>query len=177
LGGGTRRAHLQQKDKLSNEEWGCHSTVKTLTHNCSCLKELQGEEPKGKKGPETGPKWDTARGEAIRPDTTTEDMECSRKGSIITALWKIQQQVERVKSRYLHPTKGQKLLIPVVELRKAKRSCGERWPCRRTSSLNYSGPWDISVDHQTGSIHQLIWGPKHTEQRMSKSDFIHRWCT
>ena len=24
------------------EGWGCHPTVKTLTQNCSCLKELQG---------------------------------------------------------------------------------------------------------------------------------------
>jgi hypothetical protein len=28
--------------KTSTEGWNCHSTVKTLTHNCSCLKELQG---------------------------------------------------------------------------------------------------------------------------------------
>jgi hypothetical protein len=26
----------------SSEGWGCHPTVKPLTHNCSCLKELQG---------------------------------------------------------------------------------------------------------------------------------------
>jgi hypothetical protein len=36
------RAHLQQKDRASSEGWGCHPTVKTLTHNYSCLKELQG---------------------------------------------------------------------------------------------------------------------------------------
>jgi hypothetical protein len=28
-------------DRASREGGGCHSTVKTLTHNCSCLKELQ----------------------------------------------------------------------------------------------------------------------------------------
>jgi hypothetical protein len=35
-------------------------------------------------------------------------------------LQKIQQAAERVKCRYLHPTNGQKLLTPVVEL-------GKRW--------------------------------------------------
>ena len=33
---------LQQEDRTSSEGWGCHPTVTTLTHNCSCLKELQG---------------------------------------------------------------------------------------------------------------------------------------
>jgi hypothetical protein len=39
---GTCRAQLQQKNKASSEGWGCHPTVKIPTHNCSCLKELQG---------------------------------------------------------------------------------------------------------------------------------------
>ena len=38
----TCRSHLHQKARASREEWGCYPTVKTLTHNCSCLKELQG---------------------------------------------------------------------------------------------------------------------------------------
>jgi hypothetical protein len=36
------RKLVEQKDKASSEGGGCHSTVKTLTHNCSRLKELQG---------------------------------------------------------------------------------------------------------------------------------------
>jgi hypothetical protein len=36
------RAHLQQKDRTSSEGWGCHPTVTSLTHNSSCLEELQG---------------------------------------------------------------------------------------------------------------------------------------
>jgi hypothetical protein len=39
---GTYRAYLQQEDRTSSEGWGCLPTVITLTHNCSCLKELQG---------------------------------------------------------------------------------------------------------------------------------------
>jgi hypothetical protein len=31
-----------QEDRTSSEGWGCHPTVTSLTHNCSCLKELQG---------------------------------------------------------------------------------------------------------------------------------------
>ena len=33
-----------------------------------------------KEGPEIGPKWDPAQGEAPRPDTITEAMEHSQKG-------------------------------------------------------------------------------------------------
>jgi hypothetical protein len=35
----------------------------------------------------------------------------------MTALLKTQQAAERVRCRYLHPTKGQKVLTPVVEFR------------------------------------------------------------
>ena len=41
-----------------------------------------------------------------------------KKGPIMTALQKIQQTAERFRCRYLHPTNGQKLLAPVVELGK-----------------------------------------------------------
>jgi len=30
------------KRKTSSEGWGCYPTVKTLTHDSSCLKEMQG---------------------------------------------------------------------------------------------------------------------------------------
>jgi hypothetical protein len=45
----------------------------------------------------------------------------------MTALLEAQQAAERVKCRYLHPTNGQKLGIPVVEL-------GEGWKKLRRSS-------------------------------------------
>ena len=102
-GEGTYRAHLQQKDRASSEGWGCHPTVKTLTHNCSCLKELQGWKWRGawgKEGPVTGPKWDPAQGEVPRPDTITEAMEHSQKGTYHdcplkdpTSSWKSQMQI------------------------------------------------------------------------------------
>jgi hypothetical protein len=39
----------------------------------------------------------------------------------MTALCKVQQAAKRVKCRYLLPTSGQKLLIPVVELGKNRK--------------------------------------------------------
>jgi hypothetical protein len=82
-GEGTYRAHLQQEDRVSSEGWSCYSTVKTLTHNCSCMKELQGWKWKrawGKEGPATGPNWDPAQGETPRPDNITKGKEHSQKG-------------------------------------------------------------------------------------------------
>jgi hypothetical protein len=66
----------------------------------------------------TDPKWNPAQGEAPRPDTITEAVECSKKRPIMTVLQKTQQAAERVRCRYLHPTNGQKLLTPLVELEK-----------------------------------------------------------
>jgi hypothetical protein len=67
-GEGTHTVHLQQEDRALSEGGGCHSTVKTLTHKCSCVKELQGWEWRGawgKAGPLKGPKWDPAQEEII----------------------------------------------------------------------------------------------------------------
>jgi hypothetical protein len=36
----------------------------------------------------------------------------------MTALQKLQQAAERVRCRYLHPSNGQKLVTPIVELGK-----------------------------------------------------------
>jgi hypothetical protein len=44
------------------------------------------------------------------------------KGTIMNTLRKTQQTAERIRCRYLHPTKGQRLMTPVVELGKAGRS-------------------------------------------------------
>jgi hypothetical protein len=41
-------------------------------------------------------------------------------------LQKTQQAAERVRCRYLHPTNGQKLLIPVVELGKGWKKLRRR---------------------------------------------------
>jgi hypothetical protein len=59
-----------------------------------------------------------------------------KKGNIMTALQKNQQAAEKVRCRYLHPTNGQKLLAPEVELGKKLKEV-RRWvSCRRGSSFN-----------------------------------------
>ena len=71
----------------------------------------------------TGPKWDPAQGEVPKPDTITEAMEHSQKWTYnMTVLLKTHPATRRVRCRYLHPTNGQKQLIPVVELGKGERS-------------------------------------------------------
>jgi hypothetical protein len=107
------------RDRASSEGKVAIPRSKTLNPNCSCLKELQGWRPRKRR---YSSKWDPAQGEAPRPDTITEAMVCSQKGPIITALQKTQQAAERVRCRYIHPTNGQKLVTPVVELGKAGRS-------------------------------------------------------
>jgi hypothetical protein len=37
----------------------------------------------------------------------------------LTVIWKTQQATGRVRCRYLHPTNGQKLLSPMIELGKS----------------------------------------------------------
>ena len=52
---------------------------KTLTHKCSCLKELQRQQwrrTRGKVGPVSGRNWDPAKGEAPRSNTIMEVMVC-----------------------------------------------------------------------------------------------------
>jgi hypothetical protein len=52
-----------------------------------------------------------------------------KKGPSMTALRRIQQAIERVRCRYLHPIYGKKLLTPVIEL-------GESWKkLRRKETL------------------------------------------
>jgi hypothetical protein len=147
----TYRAHLQQENRASSEGWGCHPILTSLTHNCSCLKELQGWKQRrawGKEGPVTDPNWDPAQGEVPRPDTITEAMECSQMWPTMTALLKTRQASKRVRCRYFYPTNRQKKLTPVVELGKAERSWWERQSFRWTSHLNESGP-PRSLKHWT----------------------------
>jgi hypothetical protein len=78
-----------------------------------------GETPEENKVQRQSTNWDPAQGEVPRPDTITEAVEHTQKG---TALPKTQQAVERIRCRYLHPTNGQKQLSPAVKLGKAERS-------------------------------------------------------
>jgi hypothetical protein len=64
-----------------------------LTHNYSCLKELQGWKWRGawvKEGPAAGPKGDPAQGVAPWLGTIPELWSTHKIGPIMTALWKTQ---------------------------------------------------------------------------------------
>ena len=62
--------------------------------------------------------WDPSQGEAPRPDTITDGMDgVLTDGSLAWLLSeRPNKQLKRVRCRYLHPTNGQKLGTPVVEL-------------------------------------------------------------
>ena len=69
----------------------------------------------------TGSNWDPFQGRS-QGLTLLLRLWCThKKGPIMTALWKTQQEAERVRCRYLHPTSGQKLLTPVAELEKSSK--------------------------------------------------------
>ena len=62
---------------------------RTLTLNCTCLKDLQGQKWRstcGKGALATGLNWQSAQGEVPRTDTITEAMEYSQNGPIMIAL-------------------------------------------------------------------------------------------
>jgi hypothetical protein len=86
-----------------------------------------------------------------------------KKGPIMTAFWKTQQAAERVRCRYLQQTNGQKLLTPVVELGKSRRKLKEGYPVGdQQSQLTWIPEISQTLDHQPGSIHQLIRRLQHT---------------
>jgi hypothetical protein len=77
----------------------------------------------------------------------------------LTALWKTQQAAERVRCSYLYLINGQKQLTPVVELGKSwkKQRKREEDPAGRPAvSINIDPEISQTLDHQTGSRHQLI---------------------
>ena len=146
----------------SSEGWGCHPTV-------TPLKELQGCKWRGawgKEGPVTGPKWDPDQGEGPRPDTITEAMESSQKGTYHdcplkypTSSWKSQLQIFAPKQL----TEAADTWDWIREkLEEAEGCCNsvER-PAVSTGTTEMS----LTLDHQPGSIHQLIWGPQHIYRR------------
>jgi hypothetical protein len=58
------------------------------------------------------------------------------RGASRVALQKAQQAADWDKSRYLHPTNGQKLETPVIEVGKGWKKLKRRVTYRKTSSLN-----------------------------------------
>jgi hypothetical protein len=85
----------------------------------------------------------------------------------MTTLQMIQLAAERFRCRYLHSTNGQKLLNPVVELGKSWKKLRRRANLSedQQSQLIRNPESSQTLDHQPGSIHQLIWGPQYIYSR------------
>jgi hypothetical protein len=150
LGRGNLKTHFQQKHKASTQEWGCHPIVKTLTHNCFCLRELQGWKWRGSwvnEGSATGPKWDPGQGVILRPDTITEAMERSQKETYHncpTCSWKSQMQI-------FAPNHWTEAADPCGWIREKLGEAVEQ-------GGSVVGPAVAThLDHQQGSLHLLIW--------------------
>jgi hypothetical protein len=120
----SRKTGHQMRDgvRTSNEGWGCHPTVTSLTYNCSYLKELQGKEPEEKKVQRQAQSGIQLKGRSQGLTLLLRLWSTHKKGPSMTLPRKTQQAAERVRCRYLHPTIAQKQLTPVVELGKPERS-------------------------------------------------------
>jgi hypothetical protein len=73
---------------------------KSLTQNCFCLKELQGQKWRrawGKGGQVTDRSCDIAQGKAPKPDTVAGAVVCVQRGAWHAALQEIQWAAERVR--------------------------------------------------------------------------------
>ena len=70
----------------------------------------------------TGPKREAAEVEVPRPDTISEAIEHSQKGTYHDC----SPRSSCIRCRYLYPTNGQKQVAPVVELGKDERSSEEQ---------------------------------------------------
>jgi hypothetical protein len=136
---------------------------KALTHNCSCLKELQGQKWRKvwEKGvPVTGPSWDPAQGKARALTLLLMLWWTCRQEPSMATLWEAHQAAARVRYRYWHPTNGQKLGNPVVQLGKSWKKLSRRaapWEDQQ-SQLSWTHKISQTLSHQPGSIHHLIWG-------------------
>ena len=118
-------------------------------------------------GPVKGSRWGPAWGKAPRPYTTTEAMKCSQKGAYYDCTRMTQKATGRVRCRYLHPTNGQKLLIPLVQWGKSWKKLRRRATLYedKQSHLTWISKTSLTLSHQSGKIYKLTWCPKHTYSR------------
>jgi hypothetical protein len=159
-----------------------HPSVITVTHNCSCLKELQGWKWRGawgKEGPATGPNWDPPQGEIPRPGTITEAMERSQKGTWHdhtpedwTSSWKRQIQIF-VPNQWTEPAD------PGWWIReRLKESELKGDPAGGPAFSINLDPWDLSNTGPPNRQHTPpdMRPPTHIQQSTAKSVIIQRWC-
>ena len=142
------------------------STVKSLTHNCPCLNELQGQKSRrdwGKGGPKTGPKWEPAQGEVPRPETVTEAMEHSHKGIYHDCHQKNPKNSWKSHVQIFTPNQWTEAVDLCGWIReKLEETEEEGDPVGgSTDSITLDPGNSQTLNHQLGRMHQLIWRHQH----------------
>jgi hypothetical protein len=89
-----------------------------------------------------------------------------KKGPIMTAFWKTQQAVKS-QMQIFAPNQWTEAADPYGWFREGWKKLRRRVILKENhqSQLIWTPKISQTVDHQTDSIHQLIWGPQHTYSR------------
>jgi hypothetical protein len=136
---------------MQNIKWGAAILVTTLTHNCCCLKELQGwngEDPEEKKVQRQAQSRIQLKGRSQGLTLLLRVWSTHKKGPSMTVPRKTQQAAKRVRCRYLHPTNGQKQLNPGWNREKLKEAEEKGEPVGGPAVSINLDHWDLS---NTGS--------------------------
>ena len=121
---------------------------KTVTQNCSCLQELQGQK-NGKDPKEKQVQWQgqiglQLQGRHQRLPLLLRQWCTYKRGPIMTAPGKTQQALERVRCRYLCPIIDKSCWHLWLNWEKAERSWGGDWPYRRAEVSTNLDPQNLS---------------------------------
>jgi hypothetical protein len=118
-----------------------------------------------KRRPSNRPNWHPAQGDTPRPDSITEAMQCSHKGTYHdcplkdpTSSWKSQMQI-------FAPNQWTEAIDPCSWIREKLEAEEASYPVGGPAVSTWTPDISQTLDHQPGSIHQLIWGPQHIYSR------------
>jgi hypothetical protein len=134
----------------------------------------------GKEGPMRGPKWDPIQGEDPRPDSITEAMEGSQKGTYLdrppkdpTSSWKSQMQVF-VRNQWTEADDPCGWIRGKVEEAEAEGNPVTAPAVSINLDPQYlSNTWLPTRQHTPADMRP----PKHIQQRTSRSGFNQWRCT
>jgi hypothetical protein len=129
----SKKTGYQVRDGVANPQLKLWAIIVPVWKN---FRDRNGEEPEEKKIQRQTQSGIQLKGRPQGMTLLLSLWSVHKKVPIMTALWKTQPAAEKVRSRYLHATNGQKLLTPVVELGKLEGNWGGRRPCRTISLLN-----------------------------------------
>ena len=169
-GVGTRRALLQHKDRASSERWVCPPTVKNsapefFQSDRTVGTKMEWSEEKG--GPVTVPKWDPTQVAVPRSDTISEAIECTQKGTYHDCPLKHPKSSWENKMQIFTPNQWTEAADACGWIRERLEEAEEvdETVGGPADSINLTSKISQTLDHQSGSIHQVLWGPKHIHRR------------